>query len=72
MPAEEALNRLCGDILPPEVCAGVQEFVQTAQPPLSPGEEKARARRVAEVFDPVLIMLETLGADLNRDAFPFM
>ena len=30
------------------------------------------ARRVAEAFDPVLVMLETLGAELNRDASPFM
>ena len=63
---EQALDRLRGDLLPPEVCAGVLEFVEAAQSPLSPGEEKAAARRVAEVFDPVLVMLETLGAELIR------
>ncbi len=61
---EEALERLRGDVLPPEVCAGVLDFVRAARPPLSPGEEKTRAHRVAEVFDPVLVMLETLGAAL--------
>jgi hypothetical protein len=64
LPPEQVLERLSGNVLAPAVCAGVREFVRTAQPRLSPGEEKTRARRVAEVFDPVLVMLETLGADL--------
>jgi hypothetical protein len=64
LPPERALERLSGNILPPEVCAGVLEFVRTAQSPLAPGSEKALARRVAAVFDPVLVMLETLGAAL--------
>ncbi|OGD22875.1 MAG: hypothetical protein A2W03_06110 [Candidatus Aminicenantes bacterium RBG_16_63_16] len=66
IPPETALERLRGDILPPDVCEGARKFVRTAQAPCEPGEEKAVARRVAEVFDPVLVMLETLGAELNR------
>ena len=61
-----ALDRLSGEVLPPEVRAGVLEFVRTAEAPFAPGEEKATARRVAAVFDPVLIMLETLGAALIK------
>ena len=63
---ELTLDRLRGGVLPPSVCDGVREFVRTAEPTLSAGEEKARARRVAGVFDPVLVMLETLGAELIR------
>jgi len=66
IPAEQALELLRGDVLPAEVCDGVQEFVQAAQAPVPQGEEKMRARRVADVFDPVLVMLEILGAELIR------
>ncbi len=72
IPPETALERLRGRILPPGVCDGVGEFVRTARAPFEPGEEKAVARRVAGVFDPVLITLEALGAELNGDASPFM
>lgn len=64
LPPERALERLRGDVLTPEVCAGVLEFVRTVEAPCAPGEEKAAARRVAAAFDPVLIMLETLGKAL--------
>ena len=65
LPPEQALERLRGEVLPPDVCAGVLEFVRAAESPLAPGAEKALARRVAGVFDPVLVMLETLGAALT-------
>jgi hypothetical protein len=64
--AERALDRLRGDVLPAEVCDGVQRFVRMSQAPPGTGEEKKRARQVAEVFEPVQVMLETLGAQLVR------
>jgi hypothetical protein len=64
--AAQALDRLRGDILPAEICDGVNRFVHVSQAPLPNGQEKNRARQVADVFEPVQIMLETLGAELNR------
>jgi hypothetical protein len=64
--AAQALDRLRGDVLPAEICDGVASFVRVAQSPLSDGEEKLRARRVADVFEPVHAMLEILDTELSR------
>lgn len=66
LPPGRALERLNRDTLPPDVCSGVEEFVRRARLPIAAGGEKTAARQVAEVFDPVLIMLEVLGAELIR------
>jgi hypothetical protein len=66
VPAVLVLDRLRGNVLPAEICDGVSRFIQVAQSPVSNGEEKMRARQVADVFEPIQIMLEILGTELSR------
>jgi len=64
LPADKALDRLRGDVLAADVCDGVEKFVESASAEVAEGQEKERARQVAAVFEPVQIMIETLGAEL--------
>lgn len=65
LPPQVVLQRLRGDILGPAECDGLSLFVERAGVQMPPGGEKQRAREVAEVFDPVLVVAEKLGADMR-------
>jgi len=60
------LDRLKGDILSAEVCDSVKEFARIVSRPVPEGQEKKRAREAAELFEPVQLMVETLGEDLHK------
>ena len=60
----DVLDRLRGDVLTAQDCAGMQDFAQIAGAPVAEGAEKQRARDVAEVYEPVLSTLEKLSAAL--------
>lgn len=64
MAPDAVLDRLRGDSLTQAQVDGVRRFMDIASRPIPAGGEKAHARAAAEVFDPVLEMIETLSADL--------
>lgn len=66
LPAEAVLDRLRGNLLSPELCNGAVTFARIAGEAVPNGREKQRAREVAEVFDPIQITLEILGAELKK------
>jgi hypothetical protein len=61
---ELMLERLAGSTLDERTCAGVREFVRIVGEPVPAGGERDRARAVADAYRPVMVMLETLGADV--------
>lgn len=63
---EVVLEKLEGSLLSTEICDGVRTFVRVAEAPVQEGEEKQRAREVAEVFEPLQWMIETLGDALRQ------
>jgi hypothetical protein len=66
LPAEEVLNRLGGKILSPEIVRQAREFARIAALPIRDGKEKQHAYQVAQIFEPVQSMVETLGEELQR------
>jgi len=62
--AQDALQRLRGDLVAPATCDGVVQFVELAADQSQPVHQKAAA--LAERFDPLQMMLETLGYELRR------
>jgi hypothetical protein len=64
MPPDAVLDHLRGDLLTPDQVQGMRRFIAIASQPIPPGGEKAHARAAAEVFDPVLDVIETLSRDL--------
>ena len=62
----QVLDRVRGEVLDPAACDGMAEFARRAGAPIREGCEKQQARDVAEVFDDVLVTIETLGADLMQ------
>jgi len=69
LPARAVLDRLKGNILSSEICDGVRQFMEIAGMPMTEGQEKIRAREVADVFEPVQVMVETLGDELQHKIF---
>jgi len=65
---EEVIDRLRGNLLDAAVCNGLLTFAARAREPIEDGQEKAQARRVAEKFDAVLEMAETLSIDMLESA----
>ncbi len=64
--ADEVLKRLEGNILSPKIARQAREFARIASLPIRDGEEKQLAFQVAQVFEPVQSMVETLGDELQR------
>jgi hypothetical protein len=62
--ADTVLERLRGNPLDGEVVDGVKRFAAVAGAPLQAGREKEQARAAAEVYEPVLAMVEMLSADM--------
>jgi hypothetical protein len=62
---EAVLARLSGDVLTRKICDGVKEFMRVIRLPLSDGQEKKRAKEVADIFEPVHIMIEILSSKLR-------
>jgi hypothetical protein len=63
--ARQVLESLHGNILTTQVYSGVKRFLEVASMSISDGEEKKRAREVADVFEPVQIMVEKLADELR-------
>jgi len=61
----EVLDRLRGNLLSPEICDGVVNFIREAKAPIPDGKERERARAVADVFEPVQQMVEILSGDMR-------
>ncbi|MFA5865678.1 MAG: hypothetical protein WC975_13455 [Phycisphaerae bacterium] len=59
--ADEVLMRIEGSILPSDICRDVRTFVQRSRAPIRDGFEKSQAAGVAEVFEPVQVLVEKLG-----------
>jgi hypothetical protein len=59
------LDDLSEDILTPQECEGMKEFLRVASWQVSEGGEKQQAQRVADVLDSVLVCLEKLKTDLR-------
>lgn len=66
LPAPGVLARLRGELLTAADCDGMQAFAELARRPLVAGEEREQARAVAEVYDPVLRVIERLKDDLHE------
>lgn len=64
MTADEVLERLRGTLLDDQTCRAAQHFAAVASEPIAPGDERSQARAAAELYQPVLVTCETLGADL--------
>lgn len=64
MPPDAVLDHLQGNLLTHDQVRGVRRFIAVASQPIPVGGEKAHARAAAEVFDPVLEVIETLSNDL--------
>lgn len=60
----QALDRLTGDLVTPRDREDLDEFVRLCALPL-PGQERQRARQVADVYDAVLRLDEALIVDLR-------
>jgi len=65
MSPEAVLDRVRGDLLPADVCDTAKQFASLAGAPIPDGAEKQRAREVADVFEPVQMMVEVLGTELK-------
>jgi len=64
---EQVLDRLSGNLLTPEICQAVKDFMRICGAPVTDGQEKARAKEVADVFEPVQIMVETLSEEMRSE-----
>ena len=64
--ARDVLDRLKGDILSSEICDRVRQFMEIAGMSIIAGQEKKQAREVAEVFEPVQMMVDTLSDELQH------
>lgn len=62
--ADAVLDRLRGNLLDSNLVDGVRRFMRVAGAPLEKGKEKQQAREAAEVYEPVLSMIERLSADM--------
>ena len=62
--AEEVLERLSGTLLGEQTCRDMRRFAEIASESIAPGDERRQARAVADVYQPVLVTCEALGADL--------
>jgi hypothetical protein len=67
---DEVLSALTGQLLRAADAHGMRRFVQVASPPIEPGLERQRARDVADSYDAVLTVVETLGDDLLAQSAP--
>ncbi len=63
---EEVLKRIRDNGLPAEVCDGAEVFAGIAAEHIHEGREKEQALKVAEVFEPIQMMIEMLGRDLSN------
>ena len=63
---DDVLGRLRGGLLSAKTVSGVRRFVAVASAPIAEGREKQSARQVAEVFEPLQIMVETLCEELRE------
>ncbi len=66
MSATEVLNQIT-DVIDSEIRQKVSEFVRIANLPLLEGQEKERAKEVANLFEPVQIMIELLCRNLRKE-----
>jgi hypothetical protein len=64
LPPDRMLKRLADSALDERTCAGLREFVRLVGEPIPAGGERDRASAVADAYRPVLVMLETLGAEV--------
>lgn len=64
MTDDEVLEHLRGTLLDDQSCRDMRRFAAIASEPIAPGDERRQARAVADVYQPVLAVCETLGADL--------
>ncbi len=64
--AEDVLERIGGMVLAHDDCQGMRQFANTVGRCPHEKGRKQDALAVAEVFDPVLRVLETLGGDLHE------
>ena len=58
------LDRLRGNLLTGNVCDGVKRFVELTRQPIE-NDKKQRALEMAEVYEPIQVMMETLREDLR-------
>ena len=61
---EDVLKRLRGEILSPETCDGVLNFVRVVSEPTPEGKEREQALEAADSFDAVQMMVETLSKEI--------
>lgn len=64
MTPAEVLDAIRSDVITSEEADGMSRFAEVARRPTPPGQEKAHARAVADVYDHVLAVIEKLSADL--------
>lgn len=64
--ANEVLDRCTGEIVTAQDREAVAAFVGAARAPIPEGQERRCARQVAEVFDPMLRVIEALRGDMTR------
>lgn len=60
------LERLQGELLSPNDVQAMQCFAKKLSEPLAAGDERKQARQVAEIFDPVLCVLEMLSTSMMQ------
>lgn len=65
--ADVVLDRLTGRELTKSDVRGMRRFAEIASRPIAEGREREQARAVAETYEPVLTVLETLRTDLLKD-----
>ncbi len=64
---EQVLSKLENEaILTKDICDDVRKFVELVDSPIEEGQERIRARQVAELYDSILYMIESLTEILRR------
>ncbi|MFH1616669.1 MAG: hypothetical protein ABIG61_16495 [Planctomycetota bacterium] len=63
---DEVLGKLSPDIVPRDIIDGVRRFTSTAKQPVIDGAEKAFAKKIAGVIEPINTMNELLGQHLKE------
>ena len=66
MSPETVLERLRGSLFNSQIAEGVKKFVSISRQPLEEDKMKERAAEMAEFYEPIQVMMETLRADLYK------
>ena len=64
LPATAVLDRLTGELFNNAEVEAMHRFARVLETPVTPGDERRLARQIADIFDPVLRVLEMLNVSM--------